>query len=189
MYAKGAVIYSGIPVSLTNFGSAHLFGNFPTIIVLPAVIVLAMWFMAKRTMFGRHLYAVGSNPVSSRLAGVRVNRTIVLSLVLAGVLSALGGVVFTARFGSVDPTSGSGYLLPAFAAAFLGTAILSDGRFSIFGTFLATYLVAFAGSGLLQLGLQYSGDVFNGIVLIGAVTLNELLKRRSRSAARSIARN
>jgi ribose transport system permease protein len=186
IYSGGQIIYNGIPVSLTNFGTANLVGSFPLIIVVPIVLALIMWFITKQTLLGRHLFAVGSNAESSRLAGVRVERTVVVSLVVAGVLSALGGVVLVARFGSIDPTTGPGFLLPAYAAAFLGTAILSDGRFTVVGTVVATYLVAYAGSGLVALGYTYSGDIFNGVVLVGAVSLNAVLRRHHRSSAKSV---
>ena len=136
-------------------------------------------------MLGRHWYAVGSNSESSRLAGVKVDRTVLLSLVAAGVLAAIGGVVFTTRFGSVDPTIGPGYLLPAYAAAFLGSSILSDGRFSVIGTIIAMFLVAYAQSGLLQLGLNFAEQIFNGVVLVAAVALNEGLRRRVRKVAKT----
>jgi ribose transport system permease protein len=186
IYANGQLIYNGIPASLTNFGRWSPFGNFPVIIVVPVAMALVMWFVSKQTVLGRQLFAVGSNAQSSRLAGVRVERTIVVSLIIAGVLSALGGVVLISRFGSIDPTTGTGFLLPAFAAAFLGSSILSDGRFTIVGAAVATYLVAYAGSGLVALGYAYSGDIFNGVVLVGAVALNEFLRRHHRSSVRSV---
>ena len=106
-------------------------------------------------------------------------------MMIAGVLYAMAGIVYIMRFGSIDPTTGPDFLLPAYAAAFLGSARLSDGRFSVVGAVVATCLVAYASSGLVQLGLQYSGDIFNGVVLVGAVGLNELLRRSFRSSTKS----
>lgn len=184
IYANGQIIYNGIPQSLTDFGKSTIVGGLPTIVLIPGVMTLVMWFIAKRTVLGRYWYAVGSNSESSRLAGVNVDRTVILSLVVAGILAAFGGVMFTSRFGSVDPTVGPAYLLPAYAAAFLGSSILSDGRFSIIGTIVATFLVAFATSGLLQLGLNFADQIFNGVVLVSAVALNETLRRRVKKVAR-----
>jgi len=185
IYAHGEIIFNGIPASLTNFGRQSPIGDFPTIILVPIAMTLVMWFVARQTVFGRHLFAVGSNAESSRLAGVKVERTIVLSLMVASVLAALGGVVLISRFGSIDPTTGSGFLLPAYAAAYLGSSILSDGRFSVVSAVVATYLVAYAGSGLVELGYTYSGNIFNGVVLVGAVGLNEFLRRHFGAAAKA----
>ena len=177
IYSQGGIIYDGIPEALTDFGKSKI-GSVPIIVILPLLMTAAMWFIAKQTVLGRYWYAVGSNVESSRLAGVKVDRMILLSLVFAGLLAAAGGVVFTTRFGSVDPTIGPGYLLPAYAAAFLGSSILSDGRFSVIGTVIAMFLVAYAQSGLLILGLNFAEQIFNGVVLVAAVAVNETLRRR-----------
>ena len=184
IYAEGQIIYDGIPESLTDFGVSKGPGGLPNIIWLPLILGAVMWFVTKKTVLGRYWYAVGSNAESSRLAGINVNRMVLLSLVFAGGLAALGGIMFSTRFGSVDPSIGPGFLLPAYAAAFLGSSILSDGRFSVVGTIIATFLVAFAQSGLLIMGLNFAAQIFNGIVLVAAVAINEELRRRVKKVVR-----
>jgi ribose transport system permease protein len=92
-------------------------------------------------------------------------------------------MVSVARFGSADPSAGPTLLLPAFAAAFLGSAILSDGRFTVVGSLLAACLIVFATNGLEVLGLSAAlVPIFNGAVLVVAVAFTEALRRRARSA-------
>jgi len=184
IYADGQVIYDGIPEALTDFGRSAGPLGIPNILWIPALLALAMWFVTKQTVLGRYWYAVGSNSESARLAGIKIDRMVLLSLVFAGAIAALGGILYTTRFGSVDPSIGPGFLLPAYAAAFLGSSILSDGRFSVIGSVVATFLVAYAQSGLQIMGLNFAAQIFNGIVLVAAVALNEGLRRRVKRVIR-----
>jgi ribose transport system permease protein len=143
-------------------------------------MLVVTWLLTRQTVLGRNWYAIGANPEASRLAGLPVARLIVLAFVAGGLVAGLGGILLTAQLGSAQPQTGPGLLLPAFAAAFLGGSILSDGRFTVLGAFVATYLIAFAGSGLDALGLDAGyKPLFNAIVLIGAVALTAALRRRS----------
>jgi ribose transport system permease protein len=102
----------------------------------------------------------------------------ILAFVATGLLAGCAGVISVAKFGSADPVSGPELLLPAFAAAFLGSSILSDGRFSVLGTIVAAFLIAFATNGLEVLGLNvWIKPVFSGCVLIVAVALTHALRK------------
>ncbi|WP_169988470.1 ABC transporter permease [Microbispora sp. H10836] len=182
LYSGGLVIYTGIPQSLLNAGTYELAGV-PLTIWYVAILLVVGWAVTRQTILGRNWYASGANPDAARLAGVKVTRMVVFAFIATGVLSALAGIVLTARMGSSDPTVGPDLLLPAFAAAFLGSSILSDGKFTILGTIIATLLIAFAAAGLDAIGLSAGvKPVFNGAVLVGAVALTALLRRRSGGA-------
>jgi ribose transport system permease protein len=177
-YSHGGVIFENVPQSLTSLGTDKL-GPVPLPIIYALVVVALMWVVTTQMSIGRRWYGIGANAEAARLAGVNVRRVTVWAYVATGMLSAAGGMVLAARFGSADPTSGPSYLLPAFAAAFLGASTLSDGRFHVVGTAIGAFLVAYGANGLQVLGLEpFATDIFNGVVLVLAVALTEYLRRR-----------
>jgi ribose transport system permease protein len=179
LYSHSTVIYTGIPEALVEFGSTKYLDL--TLLFWSALAMLVItWLMTRQTVLGRNWYAIGANPEASRLAGLPVGRLVVLAFVGGGLVAGCGGILLTAQLGSAQPQTGPGLLLPAFAAAFLGGSILSDGRFTVLGAFVATYLIAFAGSGLDALGLDAGyKPLFNAVVLAAAVALTAALRRRS----------
>jgi ribose transport system permease protein len=143
-----------------------------------AVVAVAIWYLLEHTATGRRLYATGFNPDAARLAGVRVDRLRFLSLVVSGGLAGATGIILASTLGSGSPTAGTPYLLPAFAAAFLGATQLKHGRFNAGGTIIAVLLL---GTGVTGLALanapQWAGDMFVGIVLIASLALTGLQRR------------
>jgi ribose transport system permease protein len=144
-----------------------------------AVAAVAIWYLLEHTATGRRLYATGFNPDAARLAGVRVDRLRFLSLVASGGLAGATGIVLASMLGSGSPTAGTPYLLPAFAAAFLGATQLKHGRFNAGGTIIAVLLL---GTGVTGLALanapQWAGDMFVGVVLIASLAVTGLQRRR-----------
>ena len=143
-----------------------------------AVAALAIWYLLEHTATGRRLYATGFNADAARLAGVGVDRLRFLSLVVSGGLAGATGIILASTLGSGSPTAGTPYLLPAFAAAFLGATQLKHGRFNAGGTLIAVLLL---GTGVTGLALanapQWAGDMFVGIVLIASLALTGLQRR------------
>jgi ribose transport system permease protein len=133
------------------------------------------------TPLGRNMRFVGENREVSRLAGVRVTRIRIGAFTCGGFLAGLGGVLAVAQTGGFDPNSSQAYLLPIFAATFLGTAVLQPGRFNPLGTQIAVIFLATGVLGLQLLGAtSWVSNVFYGGVLVVAVTLSTVLHRRSR---------
>lgn len=144
------------------------------------VIAIGLWAFLRYTPAGRFIHAVGASPSAARVAGIRVDRYVVLAFVLAGVLAAFAGIVQTARNGSATPTAGASFLLPAFAAAFLGSVTLRRGEFHILGTVIGVYLIATGSLGFVLMGAPfYTQQLFAGFVLIVATAGGRFLRRRA----------
>jgi ribose/xylose/arabinose/galactoside ABC-type transport system permease subunit len=142
-------------------------------------VALFMWVLLQYTTYGRHLQAIGSNRSAALLAGVKVQRQVLKSFVLGSVLASMSGIVLAASQGSASPDSAASFLLPAFAAAFLSTVVLSAGRFTVPGTIIGGIFVVWVGLGLVIGGLPPTWiPVVNGVVLIGAVALSTAMRMR-----------
>jgi ribose transport system permease protein len=170
---------SGLPTGFGKIANQDVAG-LPISFWYGVVLVLGFGYLLAFTPLGRHMQFVGASREVSRLSGVRVDRIRFGSFVFAGLLSGVGAVIAVAGLGGYDPTSADSYLLPVFAAVFLGTAIFQPGRFNPLGTFVGIYFLETGILGLQLLGLQaWVSDVFYGGVLVIAVTISTLLHRRS----------
>jgi len=149
----------------------EVFGFQIVVLYLLIFAVIIWWFLA-HTPAGRYLHAIGGNAEAARLSGVRIERWTTVSLLISGVLASTAGVLYTSLNGpSLD--FGGSLLLPAFAAAFLGSTQLIPGRFNVWGTLLAIYVLATGVQGLqLTSGALWLSDMFNGVALILAVALS-----------------
>ena len=145
--------------------------GFQSVVLFLLVIALIAWWFLDFTPPGRYIHAIGGNADAARLSGVRVDRWSWRTLVISGGLSGLAGVLYTSQSGpSLD--FGATLLLPAFAAAFLGSTQLTPGRFNAWGTVIAIYALATGVQGLeLVSGQQWLNDMFDGVALIVAVAL------------------
>ncbi|MEA2170243.1 MAG: ribose transport system permease protein [Solirubrobacteraceae bacterium] len=181
--SKGQAIFGEMPKIFTDAGTTKLIG-IPLPMVYLVLLLVALWALTKRTVIGRFWYAAGSNPSSAELAGVPVRRMTTYAFIATGMLAALAGILAVARFGAADPSSGPDLLLPAFAGAFLGSSILSDGRFTVVGSLLAACLIVFATNGLDVAAVNVAvKPMFNGAVLVGAVAITEVLRRRRKAGS------
>jgi ribose transport system permease protein len=147
-------------------------------ITLPVYILFAValitWYVLERTPIGRRLYAVGYNAEAARLAGVQVERVRVVTLVAGGAIAALAGALLTSRINAGDPTVGPSFLLPALTAVFLGSTQFKGGRFNVWGTLIAMYVLAVGIKGLQLAGSpRWVNDLFYGLALILAVALSQ----------------
>lgn len=170
--AQGNNIIYGISPGFTKLGSSQFLG-----LGLPfwcfAIVAVLLWYALGYTPWGRYLYAAGANPQATRLSGLRVVPLQWSALILSGTLAALAGVVLSMQLGASSFGAGGPYLLPAFAAAFLGSTLVQAGRFNVVGTVLALYILAVAVKGLqLQFpGAPWIANFVEGVTLIGAVAI------------------
>lgn len=172
---------SGLPASFSKIALTDVLG-LPISFYLGLVLMLAFAYLLRFTPLGRNMRFVGENREVSRLAGVRVNRVRLGAFTVAGAVAGVGGVLSAAATGGFDPNVSQSYLLPMFAATFLGTAVLEPGRFNPLGTLIAVYFLATGVLGLQLLGAtSWVSSVFYGGVLVIAVTLTTVLHRRSKA--------
>jgi ribose transport system permease protein len=185
--SHGTTVYGSIPAILTGAGTNSL-GPIPLPIVFVLVVTAVLVAVIHGTVAGRLIYATGANPEAARLAGVRVQKVTIMAFMATALLATIAGVLLVSRLGSADPSTGTTLLLPAFAGAFLGASILSDGRFTAVGAIIAGALVVVSTNGLEVAGVNFAAEpIFNGIVLVVAVALTEGLRRRQRRGRTRVA--
>jgi ribose transport system permease protein len=161
-----------------NMTQYQVFG-FQIIFVYMLVLALIAWWVMSFTPVGRYMFAVGGNAEAARLSGIRIGKWSWWSLIASAAISGVAGV-FYASLSGPSLTFGAGLLLPAFAAAFLGSTQLTPGRFNVWGTVLAVYVLAIGVKGLqLVSGVQWANDMFNGVALLVAVAFAVWRQRRT----------
>lgn len=139
-----------------------------------------LWYLMTRTALGQRLLYVGRGRAVARLSGVNVDRIRIGTLTASGAIAGVAGVGYAGTLGSVDPTSGLGFLLPAFAAAYLGATTIRPGRFNPWGTFSAVFFLVTGITGLQMLGADsFVQQLFYGGALVLAVALSEIVRRRN----------
>lgn len=147
----------------------------PVLIWVLAVVALLAHVMLRYTDIGRNAYAIGGNDIAARLSGINLNRYIVGAYILMGTISAVAGILLTARTGSGQPTSGSqGLELASITAAALGGCALQGGKGTVFGTILAVLLLGVLTNGLTILGVNaFWQDIAQGALLVIAVMIQQ----------------
>jgi rhamnose transport system permease protein len=173
-----------LPDSFLNLGTDSLIGV-PILVWIALVVVLAVGQWLRDFRAGRELYAIGSNPEGARLAGVRSDRRVLAAFVLAGALAGLGGVLFTARFGTVDATAGTGYELTVIAAAVVGGVAIFGGTGSVYGAALGALLLGTITSSLIVLRVEaFWQQAAIGALLLLAIAFDRLVGLRVEAALR-----
>jgi ribose transport system permease protein len=169
--------FGPFPSSFTNI-TARSVSGIPILLVYLLIFAIVVWYVLEHTPVGRKAYASGANPDAARLAGIRTKRFVFWAMVLCSVVASAAGVLLASSLNTVDETLGPQYLLPAFAAAFLGTTQLKPGRFNVWGTILAIYLLGTGVQGLQLVGANlWITSLFNGAALLVAVSAVLVLDR------------
>jgi len=156
------------------------FRNLPWVLMLLAVLVLAYSLMANRSVFGRHIYAVGGNLQAATLSGVRVKPVTFWVFVNMGVLAALAGVIFAGRLNQAGPTAGTSFELDAIAAAFIGGAAVQGGVGKVIGAITGGLIMGVINNGMSLIGAPSERVMLvKGLVLLAAVAYDVWTKRRA----------
>ena len=186
-YTSGGVQVQ-VPNAFKDVAKSQMFWGIQAKVGYLVVIALVLWYVLEHTPAGRYMHATGDGPDAARLAGVQTKRYVVLSLLICSLVAGFAGIVSAAQTAG-NATAGGPYLLPAFAACFLGSTQFL-GRFNVWGTVASIFVLASLVAGL-QRSIENQGirrildSLFFGLALIAAVGLSKLLERyRERTAFR-----
>jgi ribose/xylose/arabinose/galactoside ABC-type transport system permease subunit len=160
-------------------GNGKLFGFLPIMAVLMLVILGVFIFVLRGTTFGRRLYAVGGNPEVARAVGISPEKMKFAAFILCSLLSSVSAILLASRLNSANHMAGSGFEFQVVAAAVMGGVSLSGGTGNLVGAFIGVLIFGMIqnGMGLMNIGTMYQ-LVITGVIIIAAVAVDELRKRR-----------
>jgi ribose transport system permease protein len=177
LIANGKVISEHIPRGFTDLGRGEPLG-IPAPLIYVGVLAVILGYVFVMTPLGRKIYATGANREAARLAGVPTDRILYLAFMTSGVCAAAAGLLYAMRIGAGQPEVGGQYLLPAYAAAFLGSTMIRPGRFNVLGLLIGLAIIAIGINGLQLNGIpSWVIPTFQGAALIVAVVLTKLRGR------------
>ncbi|NUB45285.1 ABC transporter permease [Fertoebacter nigrum] len=187
MVSGGKTIFGrDIPAAFSDFARGGLsLGQLdgralllPWLTLLALAVAALVWVLLEQTTYGRRLYAIGANPEAARLAGVRVTRLRLSAFVFTGAGAALAGLMYAARVASANPTQGSGLMLTAIAAVFLGMTVSENGQPRVLATLAGVAVLGVMDNGLTQLQVDsYVREVLVGLIIVLAVSISALGRR------------
>lgn len=169
---------SDVPQAYLNLATAQILGV-PTLVLFAIVIVAVFAYLLRASRTGRQLYAIGSNPEAARLAGVRRDRLVFGTFVISGLLCGLAGVLWGARFATVDARAATGLELEVIAAVVVGGVNIFGGSGTVLGAALGAIVLGTVGNGLTLLKISpFWLQAVNGAAILIAVTVDALITRR-----------
>lgn len=170
-FLQGSALHEGLV--------GRIGGAIPVQFIWMIIIAVVVWFLLNRTRFGAHVYLTGDNIDSARLMGVDVDRTKIICFALVGLAAAFAGFVSSADLLFFWPTMGQGNFLNTLAAVFLGGTSVFGGTGTVFGTFVAAFIINAINPGIVAVGLtQYYTQVIYGFIIVVSVALQAVLRRR-----------
>lgn len=173
VYTDGKPISGlGDHLSFQMFGKGYFLG-IPVPVVTMLIAFFVLYFILRKTTFGRRVYAIGGNAEASRLSGINVDRTTIAVYALTGMLAAMAALILTSRLNSAQPTAGQSYELDAIAAVVLGGTSLTGGRGWIVGTLIGALIIGVLNNGLNLIGVSsFFQQVVKGLVILFAVLID-----------------
>jgi putative multiple sugar transport system permease protein len=152
----------------------------PIVLIILGALVVGYTAVMQRSVFGRHIYAIGGNLLAASLSGIKTKRVTFLLFVNMGVLSAVAGVVFTAGLNLASPSAGNGFELDAISAVFIGGAAVTGGIGTVPGAIIGGLIIGVLNNGMSILGVDSDyQQLIKGLVLLGAVAFDVYNKRRA----------
>lgn len=177
MYSGGYPI-TGIPKIYSFIGTGSI-GPFPVPVLIAVLVVLFGLFVLKKSIFGRYIYAIGGNESAAVFSGINVNMWKIITYVVHGILTAIAGIVLTARMNSGQPGAASGIELDIIAAVVIGGTSLTGGEGGIFGTLMGALVITVLNNGLVLLNVNpYLQGLIVGCVILVAVFLDKRKKNK-----------
>lgn len=174
----GANISAGLPQDFSSFGRTMV-GPLPLLAIIMIVLVAVFIFIERKTVYGRFIFAMGSNQDAARLSGINVTGIITSLYVLTGAFAGLCGAIQTSRIGMGSPQNFKGFEFDVLIALILGGTSLKGGEGSIVGMVLGALIVGLVGNGLNLMDVSsYYQLVFNGSILVIAVVIYQSLDKK-----------
>ncbi len=174
MLITGARLITGLPKSFINFSQKAIFG-IPSMVIVWLIIVAIGAVIIKFTLFGRNIYAIGSNKESARLSGINIRFSTYGVYALSALIASIAGIVLTSRLSNGIPTAGQGFENDAIAAVIIGGASFTGGQGTVFGTVIGALLIQTLKNTGNLLGVNsFILDIMTGLVLIFAVMIDSL---------------
>lgn len=162
-------IYGGFPEGLVSFCRGSV-GSVPNLAIIAAIVAVLAWLTLERSTLGRHVRAVGGNPVAARIAGINNARVKLWVFVISALLTTLAGFLFAGKQTTAYPLSGLDVLLPSFAACFIGAAMFKVGEFNVPGTIVGVAIATITSNGLILMSVPaYASYFFQGAILLAAI--------------------
>ncbi|WP_306208397.1 ABC transporter permease [Actinoplanes sp. RD1] len=178
------VTASELPKHFLSFANDSILG-IPWPVLVAIVVVLGVTVVMRNYRAGRELYAMGSSPDAAELAGIKVSRNLIGAFVVSGALAGLAGVLFAARFGTIDASAGNGYELNVVAAVVVGGVAISGGSGTVWGAGLGALLLTVIGSALTVLSInQFWQQAIVGALIILAICADRVVAVRIARALR-----
>ncbi len=157
----------------------RLFGTIPGQMLWAIAIAILIWVILNRTRLGAHTYLVGDNVESARLMGVNVSRAKLWIFAIMGVAAAFSGLVASMEVLYFWPTLGDGYLLTTLSSVFLGGTSVFGGTGTVFGTFIASFIIGSINAGIVAMGLAgFWTQLIYGLIIVLSVSMHSVLRRR-----------
>ncbi len=179
LWISGSMTISGLDPVLIDYVIVRRLFGIPLEFYYAIALCIGLWYVFEHTAMGRRVLFVGRGREVARLSGIDTDRIRRRALLASSLMGAFGGVLYAGTQGAADPSSGAANLLPAFAAAFLGSTSIVPGRFNPFGALIAVYFLVTGITGLVFLGVSsFVQDMFYGGALILAVSLSQLVRGR-----------
>lgn len=178
VYTDGRPISTGFSDAADSFaylGTGYLFG-IPVPIWLMVIVFAVAWYILKHTQIGRYIYALGGNEAATQLSGINVTKVKIFVFAVSGFLSALAGLIVTARLSSAQPTAGVSYELDAIAAVVVGGTSLMGGKGRVMGTLIGALIIGFLNNALNLLDISsYYQMIAKALVILVAVLSDNYL--------------
>ncbi len=181
----GQINATSLPDAFAAIATGSVLGV-PNLVLIALVVLIALSVYLKQYRGGREHYAIGSNPEAARLAGIRVDRRVMIGFLLSGAIAGLAGVLWLARFGTVDASTAKGIELQVVAAAVVGSVAITGGVGTIAGATLGALVLGVINIALVVLRVSpFWQQAIQGALIVAAITLDTLL---ARSVARRMMR-
>ncbi|NMD37606.1 MAG: ABC transporter permease [Christensenellaceae bacterium] len=178
------IISGGVSIRIRNdfYSSIGLtsYGDFSIIIIYAAIALAITWLLLNKTKFGYNLYAIGGNPIAAEYSGIDVKKYNMIPYIIIGLFCSFGGIIWSSRLGSAAATLGEGFEMDAISAVVIGGTSMSGGVGTVGGTIIGILVIGVITNGLNLMGINaFWQDVFKGVIILLAVIVDILRKRKS----------